>query len=75
MNLASGWLAYYNLGWSGLRHIAYQIRLRLRRPCKILISTLNVFMCSFDVSLLITNVPLDEIIKICLEAFYNESDS
>ena len=25
----------------------------------------NVFMCSFDVSSLFTNVPLDEIIKIC----------
>ena len=40
MNLASGWLAYYNLCWSGFRHTAYQIRLRLLRPCKILTSTL-----------------------------------
>ena len=40
MNLASGWLAYHNLCWSGFRHIAYQIRLRLLRPCKILTSTL-----------------------------------
>ena len=40
MNLASGWLAYCNLCWSGFRHIAFQIRLRLLRPCKILTSTL-----------------------------------
>ena len=40
MNLASGWLAYYNLCWSSFRHTAYQIRLRLLRPCKILTSTL-----------------------------------
>ena len=35
----------------------------------------NVFMCSFDVSSLFTNVPLDEIIKICSEALYDQSDS
>ena len=40
MNLASGWLAYCNLCLSGFRHIAFQIRLRLLRPCKILTSTL-----------------------------------
>ena len=40
MNLARGWLAYYNLCWSGFRHIAFHIRLRLLRPCKILTSTL-----------------------------------
>ena len=40
MNLANGWLAYYNLCWSGFHHIAYQIRLRLLKPCKILTSTL-----------------------------------
>ena len=40
MNLASGWLAYYNLSWSGFRHIAFRIRLRLLRPRKILTSTL-----------------------------------
>ena len=34
----------------------------------------NVFMCSFDVSSLFTNVPLDETIKICLEALYDQSD-
>ena len=28
----------------------------------------NVFMCSFDMSSLFTNVPLDETIKICSEA-------
>ena len=32
MNLASGWLAYYNLCWSGFRHIAFQIRSRLLKP-------------------------------------------
>ena len=35
---------------------------------------LNVFMCSFDVSSLFTNVPLDETIKICLDALYDDSD-
>ena len=35
----------------------------------------NVFMCSFDVSSLFTNVPLDKTIKICSEALYDESDS
>ena len=34
----------------------------------------NVFMCSFDVSSLFTNVFLDETIKICLEALYDDSD-
>ena len=34
----------------------------------------NVFMCSFDVSSLFTNVPLDETIKICSEALYDDSD-
>ena len=34
----------------------------------------NVFMCSFDVSSLFTNVPLDETIKICLDALYDNSD-
>ena len=33
----------------------------------------NVFMCSFDVSSLFTNVPLDETIKICSEALYDQS--
>ena len=35
----------------------------------------NVFMCSFDVSSLFTNVPLEEIIKICSEALYDQSNS
>ena len=35
----------------------------------------NVFMCSFDVSSLFTNVPLNETIKICIEARYDKSDS
>ena len=34
----------------------------------------NVFMCSFDVSSLFTNVSLDETINICLEALYDNSD-
>ena len=34
----------------------------------------NVFMYSFDVSSLFANVPLDETIKICTEALYDESD-
>ena len=32
-------------------------------------------MCSFDASSLFTNVPLDEIIKICLKALYGQPDS
>ena len=32
-------------------------------------------MCSFDVSSLFINVPLDETIKICLEALYGQCDS
>ena len=35
----------------------------------------NAFMCSFDVSSLLTNVSLDETIKICSEALYDEFDS
>ena len=35
----------------------------------------NVFMCSFDVSSLFTNVPLDETIKICSETLKDKSDS
>ena len=35
----------------------------------------NAFMCSFDVSSLFTNVPLDETLKICSEALYDQSDS
>ena len=35
----------------------------------------NVFMCSFDVSSLFTNVTLDETIKICSEALYHQSNS
>ena len=34
----------------------------------------NVFMCSFDVSNLFTNIPLDETVKICSDAFYDKSD-
>ena len=49
MNLASGWLAHYNLCWSGFRHLTYQIRLRFLRPCKILraavISSCVILMC------------------------------
>ena len=75
MNLASGWLAYYNLCWSGFRHTAYQIRLRLLRPCEILTSTLMSLCVLFDVSSLFTNVSLDETIKICSEALYDQSHS
>ena len=35
---------------------------------------LNVFMCSFDVSSLFTNVPIDETIKICSDALHDDSD-
>ena len=34
----------------------------------------NVFMCSFDVSSLFTKVPLNETIKICSDALYDDSD-
>ena len=33
----------------------------------------NVFMCSFDVFSLFTNVPLDETMKICSKALYDQS--
>ena len=35
----------------------------------------TVFMYSFDVSSLFTNVPFDETIKICSEALYDQSNS
>ena len=35
----------------------------------------NVFMCSFNVSSLFSNIPLDDTIKICSEALYDQSDS
>ena len=35
----------------------------------------NVFVCSFDVTSLFTNAPLDKTIKICSDALYDESDS
>ena len=35
----------------------------------------NVFMCSFDVSSLFTNILLDEAIKICSKALYDQSNS
>ena len=35
----------------------------------------NVFICSFDMSDLFTNVPLNETIKICLAALYDQIDS
>ena len=60
--------------WSGFRHIAFQIRLRLLRPLQNLDIDPNVFMCSFDVSSLFTNVPLDETIKICSGVLYDDSD-
>ena len=34
----------------------------------------NVFMCSFDVSSLFTNVPLDKTIKICSDVLCDDSD-
>ena len=34
----------------------------------------NVFMCSFDVSSLLTNLHLDETIKICSNALCDDSD-
>ena len=35
----------------------------------------NFFICSFDVPSLFTNVPLDETIKICSDALYDNSHS
>ena len=34
----------------------------------------DAFMCSFDVKSLFTNVPIDETIKICLDALYRSDD-
>ena len=36
---------------------------------------INSFMCSFDVSSLFTNVPLNETIEICADTLYNIPDS
>ena len=36
---------------------------------------IDSFMCSFDVSSLFTNVPLDETIAICVDTLYNIPDS
>ena len=35
----------------------------------------NVFVCSFDLSSLFTNVPLDKTIKVCSETLYDKSGS
>ena len=72
MSLASGWLAYYNLCWSGFYHISDSFT--FAKTMQNLDIDPNVFMCSFDVSNLFTNVPLDEAIKIYLEALYDDSD-
>ena len=32
----------------------------------------NTFMCSFDVTSLFTNVPLDEVLSICLDTLYRK---
>ena len=34
----------------------------------------SVFLCSFDISSLFTNVPLAETIQICADALYNNND-
>ena len=39
---------------------------------KFTFSPSSVFLCSFDISSLFTNVPLAEIIEICADAFYND---
>ena len=36
---------------------------------------IDSFMCSFDVSSLFTNIPLDETIAICADTLYNIPDS
>jgi len=44
---------------------------------KIKISTLNpssIFLCSFDIASLFTNVPLAETIQICADALYNANE-
>ena len=68
-----GWLIATYVG-AVFVPIALQIRLHLPRPCKILTSTLNAFMCSFDVFIWSTNVPLDKTIKICSDALHDDSD-
>ena len=39
---------------------------------KFTFSPSSVFLCSFDISSLFTNVPLAEIIEICADALYND---
>ena len=75
MNLASDWLAYYNLCFSSFCHIAYQDLFIFAKTMQNFDFDLNAFMCSFSVSSLFTNTPLDKTFKICLAALYDESDS
>ena len=39
---------------------------------KFTVSPSSVFLCSFDISSLFTNVPLAKTIKICVDALYND---
>ena len=78
MNLASGWLAYHKLCWRGLHHIANQIRLPFAKTMQNL--DMDPTVMSLSCVLLwcpacFTNVPLDEAIKVCLKALYDQSDS
>ena len=73
MNLASGWLGGNLLKWFSSHCISYLFT--FVKTMQNFDIDHNVFKCSFDVSNLFTNVSLDETIKICSEALYNESDA
>ena len=44
----------------------------IKKVIKFTFSPSSVFLCSFDISSLFTNVPLAETIKICADALYND---
>ena len=73
MNLASGLLGENLLQWFSSHCISYWFT--FAKTMQNFDIDADVFMRSFDVSSLFTNVSLDETIKICSEALYDESDA
>ena len=75
MNLAGGQLAYCKLCWSGFCHTAYQIRLPLLGPCKILTSTLMSSYVPLMCPACPPTFPLTKLSKPGEMPFYNKYDS
>ena len=69
MNLASVWLACCNLPWNGFRLIAYQIRLTLLRPRKILTSTLVSSCAPLMCPACLLTLPLMKPLKLVQKPF------